>query len=153
MSPAGDRFRTAARAYFAYGVVYWVGGVYLLAHGVGVSGGTEAGRGAFFLSAWTFVGLILVILIPYLLRRRRPWFERWILSRRDFARLLALFMAFRAVSVARVALRSAGGSVPAPWSGVVTFQAGAVVFFFATVAALIFVALAAWQPEPATDAA
>ena len=25
----GDRFRDAARAYLVYGIVYWVGGVYL----------------------------------------------------------------------------------------------------------------------------
>ena len=34
-----DPFRLAARAYLAYGVVYWIGGVYLAWHGVGVRGG------------------------------------------------------------------------------------------------------------------
>ncbi|HEV8643381.1 MAG TPA: hypothetical protein VGV13_20065 [Methylomirabilota bacterium] len=141
-----DRFRLAARAYFAYGIVYFVGGLYLIAHGVGVAGGAAAG-GRASLGLWAVLGLVLVLLIPFLLRHRRAWFERWILSRRDFARILALFLAFRAWKVGEVALRSGGGSVAAPWGGVVTFQAGAVVFFFVTVAALVCVALAAWGEE------
>ena len=139
-----DRFRRAARAYFIYGVIYWIGGFYLALHGVGVrGGGSVAWRGLI----WLLIGLILVVLIPFLLRRPRAWFERWILSRRDFARILSLLMAYRALEVARVALRGDGGSVPAPWGGVVTFQAGAVVFFLVTVAALVMVAMAAWQRE------
>ena len=34
-----DRFRLAAHAYRTYGVVYWIGGFYLIWHGVGVRGG------------------------------------------------------------------------------------------------------------------
>ena len=34
----GDRFRDAARAYFVYGVIYWVGGVWLAFQGIGVRG-------------------------------------------------------------------------------------------------------------------
>jgi hypothetical protein len=139
-----DRFRAAARAYFVYGVVYWIGGVYLAWHGVGVRAGPSvAWRGV----AWILVGLVLVVLVPFLLRRRRTWFERWILSRRDFARILALFMALRAFEVARIALRSGGASVPAPWSGVISFRGGAALFFVVTVTALVFVVLAAWGPE------
>ncbi len=149
MTPSADRFRIAARAYFAYGVVYWVGGVYLLYHGVGIQGGAAAAGSRAFLSAWALLGLVLVGLIPYLLDRPRAWFERWILSRRDFARLLAVLLAVRAFKVAGVALRPAAGSVPAPWGGVITFQAGAAVFFVVTVVALVFVARAAWQaPRP-----
>jgi len=54
---------------------------------------------------WIVLGLVLVVLIPYLLAQRRAWFERWILSRRDFARVLAAFMALRAWHVLKVALR------------------------------------------------
>jgi hypothetical protein len=141
---ADDRFRTAARAYFGYGVVYWIGGVYLAWYGVGVrSGGAMAWSGV----AWIVVGLVFVLLIPFLLRRRREGFERWVLSRRDFARILAALMAVRAFAVARVAVDHGGASVPAPWGGVVTFQAGAVVFFLVTVTALVFVARAAWSPN------
>lgn len=141
-----DGFRAAALAYFSYGVVYWAGGVYLLWHGIGVEGGPARGRS--FLSAWALAGLVLVFLIPFLLRRRHAWFERWILSRRDFARILALFLAFRAFKVAQVALREDGGSVPAPWGGVITFRAGALVFLVVTLTALAFVARAAWRAEP-----
>jgi hypothetical protein len=151
VSLTADRYRAAARGYFVYGVVYWIGGVYLLAHGVGVEGGRGAVRGA-FLSFWALVGLVLVVSIPFLLRQRRPWFERWVLSRRDFARVLALFLLFRAVKVGHVALRSDTGAVPSPWGGTITFQAGAAVFFVVTVVCLVLVARAAWQPESAPSA-
>lgn len=140
-------FQTAARAYLGYGVVYWLGGVWLLLQGIGVTGTPATSRGGALISVWAVIGLFLVVAIPYLLRRPRPWFERWILSRRDFARILALFLAVRAWKVGEVALYSHGGSVLAPWGGVVTFQVGAVVFFIVTVVALVFVVVAAWA-EP-----
>jgi hypothetical protein len=141
---AGDVFKTAARAYFAYGLVYLVGGLYLVSQGVGA-------RGSRLVSGveWAAIGLVLLFGIPYLLRRRRGWFERWVLSRRDFARLLALLMAVRAWAVLRVALRPETAMVAAPWGGDVTFRVGAAGFFVITVAALVFVARAAWQREVA----
>jgi hypothetical protein len=150
MSPAGDvdRYRTAARAYFGYAVVYWIGGIYLVAHGIGISGEVTATKRAGYMAFWGLVGLVPMLLIPYLLRRPRAWFERWVLSRRDFARLLALVMAWRAVEVLRVAVRPVTASVPAPWSGEIPFRAGAVVFFVVTAVALALVARAAWTaPE------
>ena len=48
---------------------------------------------------WT----LFVIVFPWLLRRERAWFDRWILSRRDFARILTLLVALRALEVARIA--------------------------------------------------
>jgi len=143
--PGGpDRFRVAARAYFLYGIVYWLGGVYLALHGVGV-------RGAVFSegAAWIALGLVLVFGVPYLLRRRRGWFERWVLSRRDFARIIALFMAIRALAVLRVAVRPEAASVAAPWGGEISYRPGAAVFFAVTVIALVCVVRAAWQREPA----
>jgi hypothetical protein len=152
MSPAGegDRFRAAARAYFAYAVVYWIGGVYLVWHGVGIPGPITPSKRAGYVVFWALAGLVPMFLVPYLLRRPRAWFERWILSRRDFARLLALVMAWRAVEVLRVALRPATAAVPAPWGGEIPFRAGAVVFFVVTALALALVARAAWAraPEP-----
>jgi hypothetical protein len=137
-----ERFRQAAWAYVVYGIVYWVGGVYLAWHGVGVRG--EAALAG---AAWIVVGLVLALGIPALLSRRRAWFERWVLSRRDFARVLTALMAFRAWHVAKVALRPETASVAAPWGGEITFRFGAAVFFVVTVAALALVARAAWQRE------
>lgn len=146
MTDPDTRFQTAARAYFVYGVVYWLGGVWLALNGVGVRAGSSvAWRGV----AWIVIGLLFVVLVPYLLRRRRPGFERWVLSRRDFARVLTVLMGIRAIEVARVALRAETPSVAAPWGGTVSFQAGAVVFFVVTIAALIFVARAAWMERTA----
>ena len=140
--PAEDRFRTAARAYLGYGVVYWVGGLYLWLHGVG--------RGSVLSVVWILLGAVLVLLIPFLLRRRRPWFERWILSRRDFARLVAVFMAFRVLGVARVVFRAETATVASPWGGVITYRLGGAVFMVVTLVALAVVARAAWQPEVKT---
>ena len=140
----GDRYRVAARAYLVYGVVYWLGGVWLAFQGIGVrSGSSVAWSGV----AWIVIGLVFVLLIPFLLRGRRAWFERWLLSRRDFARILTVLMAFRATQVARVALRPETPSVPAPWGGTVSFQVGGLVFFVVTVVALVLVARAAWSGD------
>jgi hypothetical protein len=140
-----DAFRLAARAYLVYGVVYWLGGFYLVTQGVGVRGGRVLQAGI----VWIVLGLVLVVVIPYLLAARRAWFERWILSRRDFARVLAAFMTLRAWHVAKVALRPETASVAAPWGGEVTFRVGAIVFLIVTVAALVVIARAAWAKEAA----
>jgi hypothetical protein len=140
-----DRFRLAARAYLVYGVIYWLGGFYLALQGVGVRGDRMVQPGV----AWIVLGLVLVIAIPYLLARRRAWFERWILSRRDFARVLAAFMAVRAWHVLKVALRPETASVHAPWGGEITFRLGAIVFMIVTVAALLVISRAAWAEESA----
>ena len=143
-----DRFSLAARAYLAYGIVYWVGGLYLLWHGVGVMG-SSGGRGGSSLVFWAMVGLIPLLVIPYLLHAPRAWFERWVLCRRDFARVVALFLAFRAYKVGQVAAAPHGASVPAPWGGSLSFQIGAAIFLLVTLGALIFVGRAAWTPERA----
>ena len=150
MSPVGEtgRFRAAARAYFAYAVVYWIGGIYLVWQGVGIPGSVTPAKRAGYLAFWALAGLVPMFVIPYLLRRPRAWFERWILSRRDFARILSLFMAWRALELLRVALRSATATVAAPWSGEISFRLGAALFFLVTAAALALVARAAWaRPE------
>jgi hypothetical protein len=138
-----DRFRLAARAYLAYGVVYWIGGVYLATQGVGVRGERVMQAGV----AWIVIGLVLVAGIPYLLAQRRAWFERWVVSRRDFARILTAFMVVRAWHVLRVALRPETASIAAPWGGEITFRAGAIVFFIVTMAALLVIGRAAWTKE------
>ena len=134
-----DRFRTAARAYFVYGLVYLVGGLWLWEH--------DVGRGFAASVVWILIGATLVVLVPFLLRRPRRWFERWILSRRDFARIVVLLMAVRVVAVARVVAHAETASVAAPWGGAITFRAGGVVFIVVTLAALVLVARAAWSEE------
>jgi hypothetical protein len=140
-----DRFDVAARAYLTYGVIYWIGGVYLAAHGIGVRGERMMQPGV----VWIVLGLVFVMAIPYLLARRRAWFERWVLSRRDFARVLTLFMALRAWHVLKVVLRPETATVSAPWGGEITFRAGAIVFLIVTVMALLLIGRAAWAEEAA----
>ena len=133
------RFRSAARAYFIYGVVYLVGGFWLWLH--------DVGRGSLWSVVWILGGASLVVLIPFLLRRPRRWFERWILSRRDFARLVVLFMAVRVLAVSRVVFRSETATVAAPWGGLITYRLGGMVFLVVTLVALVLVARAAWAEE------
>ena len=140
-----DRFQVAARAYRIYGVIYWIGGFYLALHGIGVRGERMMQPGV----VWIVLGLVFVVLIPYLLARRRAWFERWVLSRRDFARVLALFMALRAWHVLKVVRRPETATVSAPWGGEITFRAGAIVFLLVTVIALLLIGRAAWAEEAA----
>jgi hypothetical protein len=147
LSSHEGRYRLAARAYFAYGLVYYVGGLYLVSQGVGVMG-TMEGRRTSSLAFWAVTGLVPLFFVWYVLRARRGWFERWVLTRRDFARVIAIFLAFRAWKVAHVALRPSGAFVPAPWGGTVSFSLGAAIFLIATVIALAAVTRAAWAREP-----
>ena len=140
------RFRHAALAYLAYGLVYYVGGLYLVSQGVGVMGSMDGRRGS-SLAFWAAAGLVPLLVVPFLLHARRTWFERWVLSRRDFARVVALFLAFRAFKVAQVAFADHGASVTAPWGGVVSFRTGAALFLVVTLAALAAIVRAAWATE------
>lgn len=142
-----DRFRAAARTYLVYALLYEIGGVYLVSQGIGVPAGAGARGRAAYAVFWAVVGLVPLLGVPYVLRRPRAWFERWALSRRDFARILALFMTYRAFKVAQVAVRGQTAVVTAPWGGDVTFRAGAVVFLAVTLVALVAVARAAWHAE------
>lgn len=145
--PPADHFHAAAIGYFVYGVVYWVGGMYLLSQGVGVAGGrTGGGTGASMLT-WGLVGLAPLVGIPLLLWRAWSWLGGWV-SRRSFAWLLALLLALRAWKVGQVAVRG-GATVSAPWGDEISFRLGAAVFFVVTALALVLVARAAWPPRPA----
>lgn len=135
----------AAFAYFAYGLVYLVGGLYLIHHGVGVAGTRTGASTASSVLRWGLVGLIPLVLIPLLLWQRWSWFGGWV-SRRAFAWLVALLLTVRAYKVGEVAL-GGGGAVPAPWGGEISYRAGGIVFLFVTVVALGFVLRAAWQCE------
>ena len=89
MAPRDARYRQAAWTYVAYGVVYWLGGLALAQSGLGPRGMERGG------AAWFVVGALFVIVIfPWLLVEERGWLDRWLLSRRDFARLLTLLVAY-----------------------------------------------------------
>ncbi len=136
-----DAFRAAACVYVIYGVVYLVGGLYLISQGVGVMGAPTTGATSLTMLRWGLIGLIPLVAIPWLLARRWSWRRGWV-SRRTFAGLVALLLAIRAFKVGAVAVHG-GATIAAPWGGEITFQVGAAVFFVVTVAALFFVARAA----------
>jgi hypothetical protein len=134
------RYRQAAWTYVAYGVVYWVGGLVLARSGLGPRGMERGG------AAWFVVGALIVVVFPWLLVRARGWFERWILSRRDFARILTLLVALRAVEVAWIAWAPRAEAVSVLGLAV-SLRAGACVFCLLTVVTAVMLARAAWSRE------
>jgi hypothetical protein len=140
-----EKFGLAAWGYVVYGIIYWVGGLVLALAGLGPRpSDNPAGQG---LIVGLFVlGGALVVVIPWLLVRERPRFERWVLSRRDFARLVTLSVALRAVEVGRIAWRpsveliSVGGFA-------IPMRLGAIAFFVVTVAMVVLLARAAWTRD------
>lgn len=142
-----DPYRAAALAYAIYGLVYLVGGLFLISQGVGVMGAPTSGATTRTMLRWGLVGLLPLVAIPWLLSRPWAWFGG-LVSRRIFAWLIAGLLAIRAFKVGEVALRG-GASVAAPWGGRISFQVGAAVFLVFTVMALAFVVRAAAAPRRA----
>jgi hypothetical protein len=141
-----DPYRAAALAYMIYGLVYLLGGLYLISQGIGVMGGATGGATTRTMLRWGLIGLIPLIVIPRLLSR--PWsMLGGLVSRRMFAWLVAGLLALRAFKVGEVGWRG-GAAVPAPWGGEITFQAGAIVFLVVTLIALAFVVRAALERPP-----
>lgn len=134
MSGGQEKYRQAALAYLAYGILYMAGALYLA--GAGASP-RAMGRGAWI---WFGVGAVVLVLLPWLLWRGSKW----------FARLLVLLMVLRASGVLRVAL-AGGEPVPLPGGGMIPLGLGAWVFFLITVAAAVMVARAAWDFGAARD--
>ncbi|HWC01522.1 MAG TPA: hypothetical protein VHF87_02015 [Methylomirabilota bacterium] len=134
------RYRQAAWTYVAYGVVYWLGGLALASSGLGPRGMERGG------TAWFVVGALFVVVFPWLLTRERGWFDRWILSRRDFARILTLLVALRAIEVARIAWAPRAETVSV--LGIdVSMRAGAWTFCLLTVVTAVMLARAAWSRQ------
>jgi hypothetical protein len=141
MATREARYRQAAWTYVAYGVVYWLGGLALATGGLGPRGMERGGI------TWFVVGALFVVAFPWLLVKERPWFDRWVLSRRDFARVLTLLVAIRAVEVARIARIPRAETVSALGLDV-PMRAGAWVFCLLTVVTAAMLARAAWSREP-----
>lgn len=136
MTSREAKFKQAAWVYFGYGVIYWLGGLYLQMQGLG------PGR---YVAFWFIVGALIVLFFPYLLSREVRWFDRWVLSRRDFARVLTVLVLFRAFEVGRIAIKGGPASMPAIEGGIPLTRIGAWVFFFLTLATAAMLARAAWS--------
>jgi len=141
MATRDEKFRQAAWTYLGYGVVYWLGGLALAAAGLGPRGMERGG------AAWFVVGALFVVVFPWLLVRERGWFDRWILSRRDFARVLTLLVVIRAIEVARIA-RAPRGETVSVLGLDVSMRVGAGAFCVLTLATAAMLARAAWSREP-----
>jgi hypothetical protein len=132
MAAREEKFRQAAWVYFTYGVIYWLGGFYLATRGIAI------GRGAL----WFVLGAIFVVVLPWLIARGSCgkgylW----------FVRILALFVAYRAFEVARVALAPRFRSVPLPGGGEIPMALGAGLFFLIALVTAAMLARAAWAPR------
>ena len=139
MSGVERRYEQAAWTYLGYGVVYWFTALYLQLTVFPVRGP---------LLVWFGAGALIAVGVPWLLYRPRRWFERWVLSRRDFARVLAVLVAIRAVYVARLALGGAPSMrMPSVGGGVPPNAAGAWVMALVALVTAVMLARAAWQTE------
>lgn len=141
MATREARYHQAAWTYVAYGVVYWLGGLVLASGGLGPRGMERGG------TAWFVVGALFVVVFPWLLVRERGWFDRWVLSRRDFARVLTLLVVLRAIEVARIA-RMPRAETVSVLGLAVSLRAGAWAFCLLTVVTAVMLARAAWSREP-----
>jgi hypothetical protein len=137
-------FRQAAWTYLAYGLIYWLSALYLQLRVFEV-------RPAVLLF-WFVLGAVIALGVPWLLIRRRPWFERWVLSRRDFARLLAVLVFARAAAVGWLAV---GGSqslrMPRLGGGVPPSPASAWAMAAVALAAGVMLARAGWAAGAGPD--
>jgi len=150
MATREARFRQAAWAYLAYGVLYMVGAIYLASQGIGVRG-MRAGPGV----AWFIVGTLLIVIFPLALYR--SWEIHFVLrdsgrtvcffTRGVFAKILTLLVAFRAFGVGQVMIRPSVPSVPFPGGMEIPMSLGAAVFFLITLATGAMLARAAWAPR------
>ena len=93
------------------------------------------------------VGALFVVAFPWLLHRERRWFDRWVLARRDFARVLTVLVAVRAFEVGRIA-RAPKADAVSVLGVAVPMRAGAWAFFVLTVATAVLLARAGWSREP-----
>lgn len=132
MATREEMFRQAAWAYFAYGVIYWLGGLYLATRGIAIGRGT----------IWFALGILFIVVFPWLISRGpRGKGYLW------FTRILTLLVAYRAFEVARVALAPRFRSVPLPGGGEIPMALGAGIFFLITLATAAMLARAAWAPR------
>ena len=145
MTALERRFRQAAWTYLGYGLVYWFTALYLQLTVFPVRG-----RSLF----WFGAGALIAVGVPPLLYRPRRWFERWVLSRRDLARILAVLVAIRALFVARLALVGAESMrMPSVGGGVPPSPLGAWLMALIAAVTAAMLARAAWQAEPSDAAA
>src|SRR5262245_37313399 len=141
MATRDDKFQQAAWTYVAYGVVYWLGGLALAQSGLGPRGMERGG------TAWFVVGALFIVVFPWLLVRDRPWFDHWVLSRRDFARILTLLVALRVAEVARIAWTPRAETVSVLGLDV-SMRIGAWAFCALTIVTTVMLARAAWSRPP-----
>ncbi|MBI4591733.1 MAG: hypothetical protein HY725_23150 [Candidatus Rokubacteria bacterium] len=130
MATREERFKQAAWAYLVYGVLYWLGGLYLSAQGLAI------GRGII----WFVLGALFIVVFPWLIARgSRGQGYLW------FSRILTLLVAWRAFEVGRIALAPKFRSVPLPGGGEIPMSLGAWVFFVITLGTAAMLARAAWS--------
>lgn len=130
MATQDEKFRAAAWTYFVYGVLYWLGALYLATRGLGIGGGV----------VWFVLGALFVTIFPWLIARgARGGGYLW------FTRILTLLVAFRTFGVGRVVLAPTLPSVPLPGGGVIPMRLGAGIFFLITLATMAMLARAAWS--------
>jgi hypothetical protein len=140
-APAGleDRFRRAAATYLVYGVIYWTVALYLQ---------TRVFAVAPRLTIWFAIGAAIAVGVPWLLWRRRRWFERWILCRRDLARIVAVLVAVRVVTICWLVWKGPEAlRMPRFGGGIPPGRAAALLMALVAAVAAVALARAGWKGE------
>jgi hypothetical protein len=120
-----QKYRQAAIAYLAYGVIYLVGAIHLGRIGKGPDGTVW----------WYLVGAAMAFGFPYLIWNRFKWVTR----------ILAVLVLVRVIGLVRIALRADTQPVPLPWGGEIAMSQGAIGFLLIAVTTCILLARAGWH--------
>lgn len=126
-----QKYHQAALTYLVYGVVYWVGGYYMIEAGVSMRSGV----------AWLLIGAAFVLIFPPLIWKGFTWFTR----------ILALFLLLRIAGLVRVIITDTGTTVPLPWNGALPMRVGAGIFLVIAAITCFMLVRASWWEQQSND--
>lgn len=118
------KYHQAALTYLGYGLVYWLGGFYLIEAGVSEQDGV----------LWLVIGAVFVLVFPLLIWNGYTWFTR----------ILAVLVLVRIGGLVHVMATDAGATVPLPWGGALRMVYGAAVFLVVAAITCFMLVRAGW---------
>lgn len=125
MTTSERKYHQAAITYLVYGLIYWLGGLYLIEIGVSRQDGM----------LWLIIGAAFVLVFPPLIWKGYKWFTR----------VLAILVGVRIIGLARVIAGDEGQTVTLPWNATVPQVVGAYIFLVIAAVACFMLARAGWS--------
>lgn len=127
MATPERKYHQAAVTYLVYGLIYWLGGLYLIEIGVSRQDGT----------LWLLIGAAFVLVFPPLIWKGFKWFTR----------ILAVLMGVRVIGLGRVIMNDAGQTIRLPWNAEVAQVVGAYIFLAIAAMTCFMLARAGWSKK------